>query len=107
MVCEEACGALGESPSFYLIVVMSGDEDDRQIGTHAANMALQGDAVHPRHADICDQAAAAARWPPRRKSSARENTRAVSPADAMRLSRDSRTLGSSSTTATIDFDKSA
>jgi hypothetical protein len=36
---------------------MSGDEDDRQIGTHAANMALQGDAVHPRHADICYQAA--------------------------------------------------
>jgi hypothetical protein len=54
---KETCGPLGESPLFYLIVVMSGDEDDRQFGTHAANMSLQGDTVHPRHADICDQAA--------------------------------------------------
>jgi hypothetical protein len=37
---KETCGALGESPAFYLIVVMSGDENDRQFGTHAANMAL-------------------------------------------------------------------
>jgi hypothetical protein len=37
---KETCGALGESPSFYLIVVMSGDEYDRQFGTQAANTAL-------------------------------------------------------------------
>jgi hypothetical protein len=36
---------------------MSRDEDDRQIGTNATNMALQCDAVQPRHADIRYQAA--------------------------------------------------
>jgi hypothetical protein len=37
---KKTCSSFGESPSFYLIVVMSGNEDDRQFGTQTADMAL-------------------------------------------------------------------
>jgi hypothetical protein len=48
-------GALCESTSFDLIIVMSCDEDDRKARAFAPDAALQIQAVHLWHSDVCNQ----------------------------------------------------
>jgi hypothetical protein len=50
-------GALCEGTSFDLIIVMSCDEDDRQVRAFEPDTALQIQAVHPWHSDVSDQTA--------------------------------------------------
>jgi hypothetical protein len=51
---QEGNGAVPEGLSAYLLVVMGGDDDDRQFGLVLSNPPLQLRPVHPGQSYICD-----------------------------------------------------